>query len=87
MLYSNPRGIGCNKCHGKDGKGMFIARYKHKDKIKEIHSPSILNISLYNFIKKLKAKSNSKSIMPTYFLTKDEMKQIHQYITNRQNEK
>jgi len=83
MLYKNPRGIGCVKCHGKDGKGSFVARYTHKKKKFEINAPAINTLSLTKFIKTLKSKSNSRSIMPTYFLTNDEMKQIHFYITNR----
>ena len=82
MLYKNPRGIGCVKCHGKDGKGSFVARYTHKKKRIEINAPAINTLSLSNFIKTLKSKSNSRSIMPTYFLTHDEMKQIHFYITS-----
>ncbi len=86
MLYKNPRGIGCIKCHGKDGEGQFIARYTHKKKVIEIHSPSIQNISLKKFMKTLKSSSNSKKIMPTYFLTNDEMKQIHNYITSEKTD-
>ncbi len=83
MLYENPRGIGCIKCHGDNGKGKFIARYTHKDKKFEINAPAINTINLEEFMKVLKAKSSSKSIMPTYFLTNDEMKQIHFYITHK----
>jgi hypothetical protein len=32
MLYNNPRGISCAKCHGADGKGMVISTFKHKTK-------------------------------------------------------
>ncbi len=85
MLYKNPRGIGCVKCHGKDGKGRFVARYTHKKKKIDINAPTINTLSLSKFIKTLKSNSNPKSIMPTYFLTNDEMKQIHFYITNRLN--
>jgi argininosuccinate synthase len=28
MLYKNPRGIGCIKCHGDNGKGKLIATYR-----------------------------------------------------------
>ncbi len=83
MLYENPRGIGCIKCHGKNAKGKFIARYTHKDKEFEINAPAINTISLEKFIRVLKVKSSPKSIMPTYFLTDDEMKQIHFYITHK----
>lgn len=83
MLYKNPRGIGCVKCHGKKGEGKFIARYTHKEKKFEINAPAINNISLQQFTKVLKAKSSTTSIMPSYFLTDDEMKQIHFYITHK----
>jgi len=87
MLYNNPRGIGCVHCHGKHGEGAKIARYTHKKKKFEINAPAINTLSLTKFIKTLKSKSNSRSIMPTYFLTNDEMKQIHFYITNRYKNK
>ena len=32
MLYQNPRGIGCDKCHGSGGEGSVIAKYKKKIK-------------------------------------------------------
>ena len=32
MLYQNPRGIGCDKCHGKKGGGLLIASYKELNK-------------------------------------------------------
>jgi len=82
MLYENPRGIGCIKCHGKYGKKMFISSYSHKTQYKEIYAPSISNSSLNVFRIKLKTKINKKSIMPTYFLTDEEIKIIHNYITN-----
>jgi len=57
MLYENPRGIGCNKCHGDNAKGSFIASYKHKQK-KEINkklytitAPDITNIDFVLFKK------------------------------------
>ncbi len=83
MLYKNPRGIGCIKCHGKDGEELFIARYIHKKKEKIISTQSIHNLSLQSFRKKLTSKPNTKSIMPTYFLTEKEIKSIHNYITNK----
>ena len=29
MLYKNPRGISCNKCHGDDAKGKIISNFVH----------------------------------------------------------
>ena len=85
MLYNNPRGIGCIKCHGKNGKKKIIAEYSHKEKEVKIYAPDIDNISLEKFMKFLKNKRSTKSIMPTYFLTSEEIKSIHLYITNRKN--
>ena len=28
MLYQNPRGIGCHKCHGDKGEGALMVKYK-----------------------------------------------------------
>jgi cytochrome c553 len=83
MLYKNPRGIGCIKCHGKKGKRTFIAKYIHKNKTYQIFAPDIYNLSLEKFKQKLQGNRNVKSIMPTYFLTNDEIKSIYQYITNK----
>jgi len=57
MLYNNPRGIGCNKCHGNDAKGKVIATFIHKTKHKiyhcKVHSYDITQISKKRFIQKL----------------------------------
>lgn len=29
MLYNNPRGIGCNNCHGDDARGKKLVEFKH----------------------------------------------------------
>ena len=51
MLYQNPRGIGCDKCHGKKGEGMIIAKYKHKGKRKILEAPRINNLTKERFYK------------------------------------
>jgi len=54
MLYENPRGISCVKCHGEDAKGKKIATFTHiRNKVKyqcTIKSDDITNISYNNFI-------------------------------------
>ncbi|MBL6970312.1 MAG: c-type cytochrome [Campylobacterales bacterium] len=86
MLYENPRGIGCNKCHGDNAKGSFIASYKHKSKNEitkksyTITAPDIRNIEFGIFKKVVNRQKNNISIMPTYFLTDDELKSIHFYL-------
>ncbi len=80
MLYTNPRGIGCIKCHGKKGEKEFIAKYKNKLGIQKLFAPKINDKSLEKFTYVLTTKRSSRSIMPTYFLTKDEIKSIYLYI-------
>ncbi len=83
MLYRNPRGIGCNKCHGKGDKTVTIAMYKDKKGITQsIKAPPISKLSYVHFTTKLTAKKNRSLIMPTYFLTEDEIKSIYHYVTN-----
>jgi len=83
MLYRNPRGIGCNKCHGKGDKTVVIAMYKDKKGITQsLKAPPISKLSYSAFTKKLKAEKNRSYVMPTYFLTDDEIKSIYHYVTN-----
>ncbi len=83
MLYRNPRGIGCNKCHGKGDKTVTIAMYKDKKGITQsLKAPPISKLSYVSFMAKLKAKKNRSLVMPTYFLTDDEIKSIYHYVTN-----
>ena len=53
MLYKNPRGISCNKCHGDDAKGKIISTFTHiqnkKKYICTIQSTDITNISFKQF--------------------------------------
>ncbi len=86
MLYNNPRGIGCNKCHGDDAKGLFLSRYKtKKDKEIVVTAPDITNVSFEDFQKKLSTQNIKRSlIMPTYFLTNSELKSIYIYITSQE---
>lgn len=60
MLYVNPRGISCVKCHGIDAKGREIANFTHiRNKLKyncKIQSKDITNISYKNFLLTLDTK-------------------------------
>ena len=57
MLYHNPRGISCAKCHGDDAKGMEISKFKHviKKRIYNcvVESQDITNIGFEKFKAKL----------------------------------
>jgi hypothetical protein len=79
MLYSNPRGIGCNKCHGEKGEGSIISEYTHKGKKVVIKAPNITAVSKEDF---LKALTTQHKIMPTYFLTYQEMDSLHYYVSS-----
>ncbi|WP_419770252.1 MAG: c-type cytochrome [Candidatus Marinarcus sp.] len=83
MLYENPRGIGCNKCHGLKGEGALIAKYKTSKGVeKRLSAPQISKVSWQRFKEVLSAKENKSLVMPTYFLTNEELVSIHYYITN-----
>lgn len=60
MLYANPRGISCIKCHGDNAKGKEIANFTHiRNKIKyncTIKSKDITDISYKNFLLTLDPK-------------------------------
>jgi hypothetical protein len=94
MLYKNPRGIGCVKCHKKDGTGGYISSYKDKFGKKHIlYAPRINDLSLDKFKEILMKQKYSKVraskklpknrviFMPTYFLVEDEVVSLHYYIT------
>ena len=82
QLYKNPRGIGCNKCHGENGEGKLIARYKHKGEDKSFRGPEIINIKYNEFYKALNRRKNG---MPRYFLTDKEIQAL--YLHLHQNDK
>ena len=88
MLYKNPRGIGCNKCHESGNKTIQLAQYqklnKKNNKLENISIvvPPINIVTFKKFKKKLTADNRDSLIMPTYFLTQDELKSIYFYIKN-----
>ncbi|MCD8213292.1 MAG: cytochrome c [Campylobacter sp.] len=90
MRYLNPRGIGCDKCHGAKGEGSVISKFKHFDKKTkrlvndELRAPRINDLEYERFIAALE---NPKGVMPSYFLTDEESKILYEYIIslNKQN--
>lgn len=76
-LYKNPRGIGCDNCHGPKGEGRLVAKYIHKKKLKEFRGPVINNV-LFNDFKK--ALNKSTRGMPRYYLTDTEVKALFFYL-------
>lgn len=77
QLYKNPRGIGCQRCHGDDGEGKLIANYIHKKKKKSFHVPAINELGFKKFYKAL---NTTKRGMPRYFLTKKEVQALYLYL-------
>ncbi|MRI83500.1 MAG: cytochrome C oxidase subunit III [Nitratiruptor sp.] len=85
MLYQNPRGIGCHKCHGVDGKGLELGRYRDGNRTIVIKAPDITGLSFERF--KGAIRSNKNRLMPSYFLTDKEIKTLYYYLTHGQKEK
>jgi mono/diheme cytochrome c family protein len=83
QLYKNPRGVGCQKCHGIDGEGMVIARYKHKNEEKSFIGPQINHLSYQAFYKALNER---KKGMPRYYLTRGEIKALYRYLHRKEKE-
>ncbi len=77
QLYKNPRGIGCDSCHGKKGEGKLIATYSHKGIKKDFRGPPINSIKYDDFEKAL---NSSKRGMPRYYLTQTEIKALFFYL-------
>ncbi len=93
MLYNNPRGIPCSKCHGKRGRGGHkIAKYYDK-----FGNPKLLkgsNITKYT-LKELKDSLSNRfkdrekhkivrhRIMPIYYLTDEEIRAIYLYLKDK----
>jgi hypothetical protein len=99
MLYNNPRGISCAKCHGRKGEGKIITSYiNYKGKKIIIKTRPFKNMTfeklkkaLFHKIKiKQIIKKNSNSplkfinIMPKYdYLTKNEIRALLLYINSK----
>lgn len=62
MLYHNPRGIGCNKCHGEKAEGKklvnFVHNYKNKEYKCSMVIPSITETDYETFKNKINQKRN-----------------------------
>jgi len=99
MLYNNPRGISCAKCHGIKGKGKVITSYTNSKGKKEIIKTIPLKDLTFEKLKKAlfhqynlkqirKKHPNSPlkyiNIMPKYdYLTDNEIKAILLYLKSK----
>ena len=89
LLYKNPRGISCQKCHGAKGEGKLIAKYKETKKIKqngkiviikiprEFRAPAISKLPFAKFKAALQKPLHG---MPRYYLTESEIKALYFYL-------
>lgn len=78
MLYQNPRGIGCHKCHGDNGEGKTLAQY-YSEKKKNHILVVAPRINHKSFGEMKVALGQKKSFMPTYFLSDQEIEAIVHY--------
>lgn len=62
MLYNNPRGIGCNNCHGQKAEGKKMVNFKHEQRGKiydcSLIIPSLTETDYETFYKKVNSKTN-----------------------------
>ena len=63
MLYNNPRGIGCNSCHGNDARGRKMVDFKQQLKAEKTYNcsliiPDIKSIDYQTFSTKVNSKKN-----------------------------
>lgn len=77
QLYKNPRGIGCQHCHGNNGEGKLVATYIHKKEKREFRGPAINGMDFNDFYKALNIRKRG---MPRYFLTKKEVQALYLYL-------
>ena len=77
QLYKNPRGIGCQHCHGDKGEGKLIAKYVHEGEKKTFEGPAINHLEFDKFQKNLNKRVKG---MPRYFLTIEEVKALYLYV-------
>ncbi len=83
QLYKNPRGIGCQLCHGENGEGKLIAEYVHKNKKKSFNGPSIDTLTFREFYLALNKRKRG---MPRYFLTDKEIKALYRHVHKEQKQ-
>jgi len=100
MLYNNPRGISCKKCHGPKAKGKIITSFTNSKGEKVIiKTEPLKNLSFEKLKKALFHKYNLKkikqkypnstlkyiNIMPKYdYLTDNEIKAILLYLKSKE---
>ena len=77
QFYKNPRGIGCQHCHGAKGEGKLIANYSHEGEKKSFSGPAINKLDFVTFFNQVNERKRG---MPRYFLTQKEIKALYLYL-------
>jgi len=78
MLYENPRGVSCKKCHGRVGDGAFIASFiDSKGEIQEFYGPDIRGLDFKSFVASVQKGGR---IMPRFYLTNKELEALYEFI-------
>ncbi|HEX5329123.1 cytochrome c [Sulfuricurvum sp.] len=76
-LYHNPRGVGCQLCHGEEGEGKLIAHYRDEGEKKVFAGKPLRKLPFRDFYLKL----NSRIVgMPRYYLTDTEIQTLYYYL-------
>jgi hypothetical protein len=83
LLFQNPHGIGCDKCHGQYGKGGVIAQYEHKGEQRALIAPPLQELSFKAF---KKALSKRQKNMPKYYLTQKEIKVLYYFVQSHRDD-
>jgi hypothetical protein len=84
QLYKNPRGIGCQHCHGIKGEGKTVAKYMHKGVEKSFRGSEINHLDYTTFYNALSKRIDS---MPRYFLTSKEVSALYFYLNEEELKK
>ena len=81
MLYDNPRGVSCSRCHGESGGGKVIVTYKGPDGSNmTIDGPDIRSETFASILNSINAYHK---VMPRYYLTRQEAKAIYDYLQKK----
>lgn len=83
-LYHNPRGVGCERCHGEQAQGKTIASYTDHNTKKLFSAPSLQGLTLQELIDAMNTPIRG---MPRYFLTNEEVAILYFYIQSQQSGK
>ena len=77
MLYENPRGVSCMRCHGKSGEGQVIVEFHDIHGKQSIKGSDIRNKTIKDMITSV---NSYHKVMPRYYLTDEEVKAIYDYL-------